>query len=430
MAIADDATLIYSDDYRIGWEWGFRQLGCEVQTFDISQLRGLTGMTSNPYRSTTTRVKVKGVADQISAWSPHLVWCHHGRAASAYGFADHLKRRGAVTAVYLCDEPYECGETLLYSPLFDYVFTLDPCTIAAHQRARGNMGEHVFYLPAAANTEHFTPHPYEGRQIPAFFLGNAELTPRPAWLDLVEREIPGVDIRYRSEIRAGRRVPVAKGAEQWIPYAEHPKWYGNCVVGLNVHRSPWITEQCFTQRVKQRNPSRPVPNGATLCKAPTDYGTGFWNDLNLPAGHVNPRFFEMAACGTLVVSDDSRFEMARMFPMAPRATTPERFLELVRYYLEHKDEAEMIGAACSMLVSKRHSFRHRAAEVLVRTGLVDASEVGQSSYLGEPGEWLTTQQFDWLRDVSPSDLTGPFDTWSPQLGMSLTATFGAANSDI
>ena len=431
VAIADDSSLIYSDDYRSGWEWGFRQLGCEVEVFDISILRRSGGMVASPYRTNLPRLATKGLADQISAWNPDLVWCHHGRAAAADGFIDYLRRRGTgIVAVYLCDEPYECGETLLYSKLFDYVFTLDPCTIAAHQAARGNVGEHVFYLPAAANTEHFRPLPYEPRTLPILFLGNAELTPRPQWLDPVEQAIPGSKILYRSEVRLGRRVPVAKGAETWIPYQDHPALYGSCVVGLNVHRAPWITQECLQTRVINRPNTKPVPGGAQLCKQATEFGTGFWNDLNLPAAHINPRFFEMSACGTLVVSDDSRFELARMFPMAPRAATPERFLELATYYLEHRDEAEMIGATCSMLVSRRHSFRHRAAEVLVRAGLRDAAQVAQSCFLGPPEDWLTTQQFEWLKGASRLDLTGPFDTWSPALGMSLTQTFGAANADI
>lgn len=431
VAIADDSTTIYSDDYRIGWEWGFRQLGCEVQVFDVGALRQVGTTVASPYRSTAMKIVPKGIADQISAWQPHLVWCHHGKAASAAGFLDHLRRRcGGVVAVYLCDEPYECGWTLLVSPHFDYVFTMDPCTVLAHQRARGNISDHVFYLPPAANTEHFRPLPYENRTLPALFLGNAELTPRSGWLDPVEDAIPGARILYRAEVRQGRRVAAAKGDQRWVPYSDHPALYGSCLVGLNVHRSPWITQECYEKRIVNRSRSWPSPNGTQLCSSPKEFGTGIWNDCNLPAAHVNPRFFEMAACGTLVVNDDSRFELARMFPMAPRAATPEKFLELVRYYLEHRDEAEMIGATCSILVSSRHSYRHRAAEVLVRAGLRDASEVAQSCYLGPPEDWLTTQQFGWLSESSPSDLTGPSDGWSPQLGMSLTRTFGVASAGI
>src|SRR5690606_22160799 len=140
---------------------------------------------------------------------------------------------------------------------------------------------------------------------------------------------------------------VPKGHAKWVPLDQHPRFYGNCVVGLNVHRSPTITAECFKRRVLGRG-REPIPKEAQLCaQMPRREGTGFWNDFNMPAAHVNPRFFEMAACGTLVVSDDHRSELARMFPMAPRAESPEHFFELVSYYIEHPEEAEEIGRSCS-----------------------------------------------------------------------------------
>src|SRR5690606_20416213 len=107
--------------------------------------------------------------------------------------------------------------------------------------------------------------------------------------------------------------------------------------------------------------------------------------------HLNPRFFEMASCGTLVVSDDHRSELARMFPMAPRAESPEHFFELVSYYIDHPHEAEEIGRACSTLVSRRHSYAHRAAEVLIRAGFKGLLPDSQLSFLGEPEAWLSPQ---------------------------------------
>jgi Glycosyl transferases group 1 len=149
-----------------------------------------------------------------------------------------------------------------------------------------------------------------------------------------------------------------------------------------------------------------------------------WNDGDLPASHVNPRFFEMAACGTLVVSDSHREELARMFPFAPRAGTKEKFLELVLYYLEHLDEAEEIGRACSLRISKQHTWRHRAAEVLERTGLTGLLKVAPASYLGEPLAWLTPQDFTPQGVRSCLAATGPSDSWSPRYGMSLISGSG------
>jgi spore maturation protein CgeB len=417
IAIADDSGLIYSDDYRAGWKRGFEALGCEVKVFDISVLRRIGTTTLSPYRSRAMPGTAKSIGDQMARWRPHLVWCHHGRGASNEEFLLRLRRDGIKTAVYLCDEPYETGETARYSPRFQFVFTMDACTLDAHRRSRRDRSN-VFYLPPGVDTTHFAYVPYDTRETPAFFLGNATLIPRLDWLKPIERLVEGADIRFFNT--------VSKGHAKWVSIADHPRLYGGCIVGLNVHRSPWITNECFKKRVLGRPKTMSVPDGFKLCQQmPKKEGTGFWNDGNLPASHVNPRFLEMASCGTCVVSDDHRSELARMFPMAPRAQDPNHFVELVLHYINHPREAERIGRACSYLISRRHSYAHRAAEVLIRVGLQGSGSEDQLSSLGAREDWLTPQDSARLLERSSSDPTGRLERWSPAYGMSLISTSGS-----
>lgn len=425
VAIADDAGLIYSDDWRMGWLAGFKRLGCEVLVVDVAALRRAGGGLFSTRGGTMAR----GLAENIIAWRPDLLWCHHGRAAGNESFLSQFKRRGIPTAVYLCDEPYETGETARYSPRFDFVFTMDPFTVKAHAESRSQTQRRgVFYLPPCVDTDLFTLRDYSDRRVQAFFLGNPMLKPREPYLRAVEKLVSGTEIRYWPRPRAGRHSVVAKGNPDWIPWDQHPSYYANCVVGLNVHRSPVITRECFRTRVERRRlPSMAVPTGLQLCKEmPADEGTGFWNDANLPAAHVNPRFFEMAACGTLVVSDDSRLELQRMFPMAPRASGVDHFVELVLYYLEHQDEAEEIGHACSNQIGRRHTYRHRVAEVLVRTGLMDLLPAEKFSSLGALEGWLSPQALPLPEVNSPSARTGACEWWSPPVGLSWTRGSGRA----
>lgn len=416
IAIADDSGLIYSDDYRNGWKAGFEAIGCEVQVFDISVLRRIGSNGLSPYRSRSMPGTAKMIADQIARWKPNLVWCHHGRAASNEEFLLRLRKDGIRTGVYLCDEPYESGETARYSPRFQFVFTMDPCTIEAHRRSRKDRSN-VFYLPPGVDTNLFARQPYTKRKTSAFFLGNATLIPRLDWLKPIERLVDGADIRFFKT--------VGKNDPRWVKAEDHPSLYSDCVVGLNVHRDPRITTECFKKRVLGRSKALSVPEGITLCKQmPAREGTGFWNDGNLPAAHVNPRFLEMAACGTCVVSDDHRTELARLFPMAPRASDPHHFVELVLYYLKHREEAEKIGAACSYLISRRHSYAHRAAEVLIRVGLMASEQGDQRSFLGAPEVWLTPQDCGLLLERLSSAATGPSERWSPAFGMSLISQSG------
>lgn len=416
VVIADDSGLTFSDDYRKGWKSGFEKIGCQVDVVDIKPLRRLLMSAGSPYRASGMAGTGKAIAKQIISKNPDLVWCHHGRAASLPEFIDQLHRAGLRTAVYLCDEPYETGETARYSPRFRFVFSMDFETVNVHRMSRPDRSN-VFYLPPSADTLLFCKRDYLKRGIKAFFLGNASLNPREAWLRPIERLVDGADIRYFGGSD--------KRKQTWVPFEKHPELYADCVVGLNVHRDPGITMECFKRRVVGRPSSWGVPKGLTLCgRPPSVDGTGFWNDGNLPASHVNPRFMEMAACGTLVVSDDSRSELRRLFPMAPRASNPERFYELVEYYIKNQDEAEAIGEKCSDLISKRHSYYHRAAEILIRVGLMESLPENLLSFLGEPRDWLTPQDTALLTGKSSSGQTGPSEPWSPQYGMLLTRTSG------
>lgn len=417
VAIADDSGLIFSDDYRQGWQRGFELAGCEVRSFDIKVLRKIGAGSLSHYRSTAMPGTAKSLADQVVGWQPDLVWCHHGRAASNQEFLARIHRSGIKTAVYLCDEPYETGETARYSQFFRYVFTMDWMTVEAHRLSRADR-TNVYYLPPGVQVEHFQYKNYKERKVSAFFLGNASLEPRVKWLKPVERLVDGADIRFFK--------PTNKRDSRWVSVEDHPALYSSCIVGLNVHRDPSITMECFNKRVLRRPKHLTVPKGLELCREmPQQEGTGFWNDGNLRASHVNPRFMEMASCGTCVVSDSYRSELARMFPMAPRAEDPQHFVELVLYYLKHKDEAEKIGESCSYLISRRHSYTHRAAEVLIRVGLKGLEGEDLPTYLGEPKDWLTQQDLSLLSIRSSSDPIGPSERWSPQYGMSLISESGS-----
>ena len=427
IVIADDSRLIFSDDYREGWKWGFEALGCSVQMMDIAELRKGLNVGGIPSALSMGRnMAAKPMADYLCNLDPDLMFAHHGRAASNSMFLDRVKARGVKTACYLCDEPYETGETVTYSPKFDVVFTMDPCTIEAHRRSRKRR-DSVYYLPPGVQTERFKPRTYFDdhglvqRDIQTFFLGNGTLPPRPKYFEPVDRLIAGSVFHYLKKT-------VSKAHKSlWVPLSEHSKWFSDCLVGLNVHRAPWITKDCFEKRVIHRHPQFGVPAGLKLphTEPKEGWGTGFWNDANLPAAHINPRFLEMAACGTLVVSDNHRSELARMFPGAPQASDPEHFLELVLHYIAHPEEAEAIGQKCSYLISSRHSYKHRAAEVLIRAGLGELLPAAQLSSLGPQQDWLSPQDWQPHGDRSPLGPTGPSERWSPQFGMSWTRKSGS-----
>lgn len=418
--IADDSGLMYSDDYRDGWEWGFRSLGCQVRVVDIAHMRRVvTSSSRTPYSRRTMQLGRMQAQDMLR-WHPDLVWCHHGRAAAKHEWLQPFRAAGVPTAVYLCDEPYETGETAKYSPEFDFVFTMDPCTLATHRVGRSNPAGSVFYLPPGVNPDRFRPRAFLAKDISALFLGNASLEPRPDWLRPIERVVEGADIRFWSA--------TTKSNPRWVSIDQYPQLYARARIGLNVHRAPEMTKACWQQRVVGRSARDPVAKGIDLAPEPPErWGTGHWNEGNLPAAHVNPRFFEMAACGTLVVSDDHRSELARMFPCAPRASSPEHFLELVLHFIAHQDQAIALARACRYLTLERHTYQHRAYEILVRTGLSVWLEESQFTSWAQQEDCLTPQDFDACGVHSSSAATGLSERWSPRRGMSWINRSGRAS---
>jgi hypothetical protein len=415
VVLANHKDLMYSDDYLDGWKWGFRKAGCEVIEHEISYLAKIMP-TRGPYSTGRQGGFAKDVANQIIRMKPDLVWCHHGRIASHPLFLQGIHRAGIPIAVYLCDEPYEVGETAGYSKGFDWVFTMDPCTVETHRRARAKR-DRVFYLPPAVNPDRFKPKGWDHKKKPVFFLGNASLTPRPEWLKPVEKLIDGVEVCYWHTV--SKRNP-----KEWIGLDQYPELYADTKIALNVHRDPRITKECWYRRVQGRKKNHPVPAGLKLCEHTDGFGTGFWNDANLPAAHVNPRFFEMALSSALVVSDNHRTELARLFPFAPQAESPDHFLELVHYYTNHEDEAERIAGACAYRILKRHTFLHRALEILIRVGFGESLKASRCSLLEEQADWLTPQDFNEQGIRSSSEPTGPSERWSPAYGMSLIEESG------
>jgi len=114
--------------------------------------------------------------------------------------------------------------------------------------------------------------------------------------------------------------------------------------------------------------------------------------------------------------------------MAPRAIDSTQFLTLVNYYLERPQEAKEIGDACSAEILKRHTYRHRAAEILIRVGLKGITVDKLSTSLGAPEEWLTIQDFNELGINQLSAQTGAYGPFTPHIGKSSISPSGTAKS--
>lgn len=90
-----------------------------------------------------------------------------------------------------------------------------------------------------------------------------------------------------------------------------------------------------------------------------------WDDMR-EHGFISNRIYDALACGALVISDHLP-ELEEEFEGAVATyRTPRELKELVEHYLNHPQEREQRGKRGREIVLSRHTFDHRAEEILHR----------------------------------------------------------------
>lgn len=91
--------------------------------------------------------------------------------------------------------------------------------------------------------------------------------------------------------------------------------------------------------------------------------------FKIPADSLNPRCYEVPACGCLLMTENTRGEVQTVFEPDKEIATFDDREELeakILYYLEHDDEREAMCARAKERAWANHSYAHRAAAVFER----------------------------------------------------------------
>ncbi len=97
------------------------------------------------------------------------------------------------------------------------------------------------------------------------------------------------------------------------------------------------------------------------------HSSTFHQDVNPNGDFVNPRTFEIAACGGFQLVDE-RSELPHLFKPGEEIITFKDIEDLknkIDYYLENKEEREAIAAKSRIKAVSEHSFERRLEEMLV-----------------------------------------------------------------
>ncbi|GGF59875.1 spore maturation protein [Paenibacillus albidus] len=247
-----------------------------------------------------------------------------------------LRGLGIRTAIWLTDDPYYTDFTAKIVAHYDYVFTLERNCLDFY---RGMGCPEVHYLPFAAHREHYQPTITRSAvQRDISFIGSAYWN-RVTFF----REIMPDLMTYNTVINGiwwdrlpeaplyGERIEIGK----WMSPVETAMTYSGSKIVINLHRSH-IDE---------------VVNN---------------NTLMIPAASPNPRTFEIAASGTLQLSD-ARDDLGSFYKVGEEIDTfasPQELMEKIRYYLTHEEERRSMVLRAFERTLKDHTYTKRLDQML------------------------------------------------------------------
>ncbi len=353
------------------------ELGHAVSLLDLAPFAGamnaipmFTGhqKTQGRIREELTNFLGAGVLAAVDAGTPDLV-LSLAQAPLNPPVLEELRRRDVVSAFWFVEDHRLFAYWKTVAPAYDYFFTIQRGAFLAE--AQRLVGRHAMYLPCAAD--------------PAVH--------RPLVVSAEEREEFGAPVSFVGAGYRNRRIAFRPlldlGLKVW-----GSDWEGSGQVGAHVQRNG--VRISTADAVKIFNTS-----AVNLNLHSSTYVDG----VDPRGDFVNPRTFELAACGAFQLVDE-------------RALLPEHFLpgrelaifgdasemrERVQHYLARPDERAAIVAAGRARVLAEHTYRHRMeamlAEIYSREygrlrareeTVADAAEAEGSTPLG-----------DLLRKLSP-----------------------------
>jgi len=257
---------------------------------------------------------------------PDLVLVLNGIFSVGTDQIDRIRAMGIPTAVWVADDPYFSDQTRIVATHYDVVFTHEISCVTMYREAGCR---EVHYLPFAADPDLFRPAHPPAMQTDVLFIGMAF----PNRVAFFNRLFPM--LTRRNVLIAGGGWQHLAGYDRlkdriWLSGIDPemtPLFYSGAKIVINLHRS--------------------------------DQEAG--NSRRFPGLSVNPRTFEIGACGTLQLVDE-RAELVRHYTPGQDLETfssPEELMEKVDYYLNREDVRRNLAVSGLKRTLRHHTYAHR-----------------------------------------------------------------------
>lgn len=240
-----------------------------------------------------------------------------------------LRRAGLKTAVVFTESPYDDAQLVRLAPYIDVCFTNERTSVPVLRQAN----QRTYYLPHAYDPAKHHPKAVDGEDAPAHdvvFVGTG-FEERVQLLNAVNWD--GIDLGL----------------------------YGNWqMLGSRARLRRYVRGSC-TDNDKTAELYRRARIGLNLHRTTMEWGRNSHHITT--AESLNPRAYELAACGVFTISD-YRPEVAEVFgSLVPTFMNPTELEFLIRGYLDNNTYRREIARALPEAV--RHcTFDERAAQIV------------------------------------------------------------------
>jgi len=316
----------------------FRELGHQVEEMDLSPYYPLfryTEETTSDVRHTRVlqNLLTTFLAEMIAAraldWRADLVWAVAQTPLTPAALQE-MRHEGIHSALWFVEDYRLFNYWRELAPHYDAVFTIQRGEF--HDALKAIGVKNVRYMPCAANPKVHKPLALTPEETKRFgsdvsFVGAGYLNRQQlfAQLPFPDFKIWGNDWPESSPVASrlqenGRRVTTEETAQI----------YGASKINLNLHSS------------------------------------SFHNGINPDGDFVNPRTFEIAACGAFQLVDD-RAELCELFEPGRELTVfhnENEIPDLAKYYLEHEDERKETAELARKRVLEQHTYLHRMRDAV------------------------------------------------------------------
>jgi spore maturation protein CgeB len=281
----------------------------------------------------------KNIVQLAGSWRPDLVLVLE---AIGQPFpleqVDALRTMGVKTAVWLPDDPYHTDQTVDIAPHYDYVFTLELSCVELYR----SLGcPQVHYLPLAVDPQAIAPSEVSANYRRDICFIGTPFSNRVALFDEIAEYLQDKDFLINGfwwDRLTKYELLKKKIQGYWLSPDDTAKHYHAAKIVINMHRS-----------IDDISHNR--------------------NSRRIPALSVNPRMFEIAACGTLQLTD-VRQELSQFYTPGVELDTfssPQELIEKLEYYLKHEEQRQEMALRGLVRTLKEHTYRHRLHSLLTIT---------------------------------------------------------------